>query len=80
MTCLLNIWGVMLFLRLTWVIGEAGDGHNFPNIFGHSRVARFFLVECTKTVKNILEESKISQMAIKYVYQMAKNIPNGSKL
>jgi hypothetical protein len=24
MTCLLNIWGVMLFLRLTWVIGEAG--------------------------------------------------------
>lgn len=26
MTCLLNIWGVMLFLRLTWVIGEAGRG------------------------------------------------------
>jgi solute carrier family 12 sodium/potassium/chloride transporter 2 len=25
MTCLLNIWGVMLFLRLTWVIGEAGE-------------------------------------------------------
>jgi hypothetical protein len=24
MTCLLNIWGVMLFLRLTWVIGQAG--------------------------------------------------------
>ncbi|XP_026288084.1 bumetanide-sensitive sodium-(potassium)-chloride cotransporter isoform X1 [Frankliniella occidentalis] len=22
--CLLNIWGVMLFLRLTWVVGEAG--------------------------------------------------------
>ena len=22
--CLLNIWGVMLFLRLTWVIGQAG--------------------------------------------------------
>ena len=25
MTCLLNIWGVMLFLRLTWVIGQAGE-------------------------------------------------------
>jgi hypothetical protein len=26
MKCLLNIWGVMLFLRLTWVIGQAGVG------------------------------------------------------
>ncbi len=25
MRCLLNIWGVMLFLRLTWVIGQAGN-------------------------------------------------------
>merc|ERR1719288_48867 len=24
MRCLLNIWGVMLFLRLTWVIGQCG--------------------------------------------------------
>ena len=24
MNCLLNIWGIMLFLRVTWVIGEAG--------------------------------------------------------
>jgi solute carrier family 12 sodium/potassium/chloride transporter 2 len=24
MNCLLNIWGVMLFLRVTWVIGQAG--------------------------------------------------------
>jgi hypothetical protein len=24
--CLLNIWGVMLFLRLSWVIGQAGIG------------------------------------------------------
>jgi solute carrier family 12 sodium/potassium/chloride transporter 2 len=22
--CLLNIWGVMLYLRLTWVVGQAG--------------------------------------------------------
>ena len=22
--CLLNIWGVMLFLRLTWVVGQTG--------------------------------------------------------
>ncbi|CAG0890209.1 unnamed protein product [Cyprideis torosa] len=26
MRCLLNIWGVMLFLRMTWVIGQAGIG------------------------------------------------------
>lgn len=24
--CLLNIWGVMLFLRLAWVVGQAGVG------------------------------------------------------
>jgi len=24
--CLLNIWGVMLFLRLAWVVGQAGIG------------------------------------------------------
>jgi solute carrier family 12 sodium/potassium/chloride transporter 2 len=24
MRCLLNIWGTMLFLRLTWVMGQAG--------------------------------------------------------
>lgn len=24
--CLLNIWGVMLFLRLSWVVGQAGIG------------------------------------------------------
>ena len=24
--CLLNIWGVMLFLRLSWVVAEAGLG------------------------------------------------------
>ncbi|XP_026685693.1 bumetanide-sensitive sodium-(potassium)-chloride cotransporter [Diaphorina citri] len=26
--CLLNIWGVMLFLRMAWVVGEAGIGHS----------------------------------------------------
>lgn len=24
--CLLNIWGVMLFLRLSWVVAQAGMG------------------------------------------------------
>ncbi len=24
MRCLLNIWGTMLFLRLTWLVGQAG--------------------------------------------------------
>ncbi|KAM8939350.1 solute carrier family 12 member 2-like [Pelodytes ibericus] len=25
--CLLNIWGVMLFMRLTWIVGQAGLGY-----------------------------------------------------
>lgn len=24
MRCILNIWGVMLFLRLSWLVGQAG--------------------------------------------------------
>ncbi|XP_051894236.1 solute carrier family 12 member 2-like [Pristis pectinata] len=24
--CLLNIWGVMLFMRITWIVGQAGIG------------------------------------------------------
>ncbi|KAA0202243.1 hypothetical protein HAZT_HAZT008124 [Hyalella azteca] len=24
MRCMLNIWGVMLFLRISWVVGQAG--------------------------------------------------------
>jgi Amino acid permease len=27
MRCLLNIWGVMLFLRLSWVVGQAGKNY-----------------------------------------------------
>uniref|UniRef100_A0A0C9QA88 NKCL_1 protein n=1 Tax=Fopius arisanus TaxID=64838 RepID=A0A0C9QA88_9HYME len=29
MRCLLNIWGVMLFLRLSWVVAETGVGQAF---------------------------------------------------
>ncbi|CAG7838639.1 unnamed protein product [Allacma fusca] len=29
MPCLLNIWGVMLFLRLSWVVGQAGVWQGF---------------------------------------------------
>ena len=31
MRCLLNIWGVMLFLRLTWVMGQCGIGKSRYN-------------------------------------------------
>lgn len=24
--CLLNIWGVILFLRMSWIVGQAGIG------------------------------------------------------
>ncbi|CAG0879717.1 unnamed protein product [Cyprideis torosa] len=27
--CLMNIWGVLLFIRLTWVVGQAGIGKSF---------------------------------------------------
>lgn len=42
MTCLLNIWGVMLFLRLTWVIGEAGLDLIFCQII-NSNLKNFLL-------------------------------------
>ncbi|KAL0270733.1 UNVERIFIED_CONTAM: hypothetical protein PYX00_008039 [Menopon gallinae] len=32
--CLLNIWGVMLFLRLSWVVGQAGVGQALVVILG----------------------------------------------
>lgn len=32
MRCLLNIWGVMLFLRLSWVIGQAGIGKKITTL------------------------------------------------
>lgn len=42
MTCLLNIWGVMLFLRLTWVIGEAGLAHYLTIIYIFKNQADYF--------------------------------------
>ncbi|XP_050667992.1 bumetanide-sensitive sodium-(potassium)-chloride cotransporter-like [Leptidea sinapis] len=31
--CLLNIWGVMLFLRIAWIVGQAGIGTTIAIIF-----------------------------------------------
>lgn len=25
--CMLNIWGVMLFIRMSWIVGQAGIGN-----------------------------------------------------
>jgi solute carrier family 12 sodium/potassium/chloride transporter 2 len=36
--CLLNIWGVMLFLRLSWVVGQAGIGQGVILVLGTSLV------------------------------------------
>jgi hypothetical protein len=49
-----------------------------------SRVARFFLVQHTKTGKNIPNDYKIDQMTVKYtkwpkIYQMTVNVPNDRK-
>ncbi|CAG0892929.1 unnamed protein product [Darwinula stevensoni] len=38
MRCLLNIWGVMLFLRLSWVMGQAGIGEGLLIISGSNIV------------------------------------------
>ncbi|XP_053611514.1 bumetanide-sensitive sodium-(potassium)-chloride cotransporter isoform X2 [Plodia interpunctella] len=38
MRCLLNIWGVMLFLRLSWVVGQAGIVQSFVLILTTSVV------------------------------------------
>ncbi|GBP30320.1 Bumetanide-sensitive sodium-(potassium)-chloride cotransporter [Eumeta japonica] len=38
MRCLLNIWGVMLFLRLSWVVAQAGVGQSILLILTTSTV------------------------------------------
>ncbi|KAJ7391817.1 hypothetical protein OS493_016106 [Desmophyllum pertusum] len=35
--CLLNIWGVMLYLRLSWVTGQAGIGWSTVIVYTVSR-------------------------------------------
>uniref|UniRef100_A0A4X2KBK0 Solute carrier family 12 member 1 n=1 Tax=Vombatus ursinus TaxID=29139 RepID=A0A4X2KBK0_VOMUR len=30
--CMLNIWGVMLFIRLSWIVGEAGIEHAYKTM------------------------------------------------
>jgi hypothetical protein len=46
---------------------------------GRPRVARFFLVQLTKTRKNIRTCHKIYQVATKYT-KLPQNIPNGRKI
>lgn len=36
--CLLNIWGVMLFLRLSWVVGQAGMGMFKSSCYSHNKI------------------------------------------
>lgn len=42
--CLLNIWGVMLFLRLSWVVAEAGVGKLWSYLVksGHQQRTDFY--------------------------------------
>uniref|UniRef100_H2XTN7 Solute carrier family 12 member 2 n=1 Tax=Ciona intestinalis TaxID=7719 RepID=H2XTN7_CIOIN len=47
--CMLNIWGVMLFLRLSWVVGQAGIGFSLLII----------LLSCTVTVITTMSMSAI---------------------
>ena len=47
MRCLLNIWGTMLFLRLTWVVGQAGiiSGEIFVNLGSFQTNSQFNLFQ-----------------------------------
>ncbi|CAB4060327.1 SLC12A2 [Lepeophtheirus salmonis] len=49
MRCLLNIWGVMLFLRLTWVIGQAGllEGLAIITLSNIVTVINIYFHECS---------------------------------
>jgi hypothetical protein len=54
--------------------------YNRPSFFGkQSRVARFFLVQHTKTGKNLQNDQKIYQMAINF-FQWPNNRPNLHKI
>jgi solute carrier family 12 (sodium/potassium/chloride transporter), member 2 len=48
MRCLLNIWGVMLFLRLSWVVGQAGKQIE-------SQIKIFMLFHVYPTLPGILQ-------------------------
>ena len=47
MRCLLNIWGTMLFLRLTWVVGQAGiiSGEIFVDLQSFQAKSQFNLID-----------------------------------
>jgi hypothetical protein len=49
MRCLLNIWGVMLFLRLSWVIGQAGIRKSAPNLSQIAQIKPQQFFYCLKT-------------------------------
>jgi hypothetical protein len=49
MNCLLNIWGIMLFLRVTWVIGEAGLVEGLIIITLSNAVTFLTRAQCYKT-------------------------------
>lgn len=48
--CLLNIWGVMLFLRLSWVVGQAG-------------IAQGVLIICVATAVTIITAVSMSAIS-----------------
>lgn len=31
---MLNIWGVMLFIRMSWIVGQAGIGKHYTTTVG----------------------------------------------
>lgn len=50
MRCLLNIWGVMLFLRLSWVVGQAG-------------VVEAVIIICVATVVTVITSLSMSAIS-----------------
>jgi hypothetical protein len=56
---MLNIWGVMLFIRLSWIVGEAGIGEQFP-------LLNNFYVNCKLNnqlgLPSVLQKMKVAEV------------------
>ncbi|XP_047122244.1 bumetanide-sensitive sodium-(potassium)-chloride cotransporter-like [Schistocerca piceifrons] len=63
MRCLLNIWGVMLFLRLSWVVGQAGIGEGVGVIV----VANFVTLLTTISMSAVCTNGQIKGGGIYYM-------------
>lgn len=60
--CLLNIWGVMLFLRISWVVSQAGIGFSLVII----AISAFVCVITTLSMSAICTNGEVKGGWLKY--------------